>query len=267
MKKSEIFQLYIELEDFEPKIWRKIEIYDSSTLAELAYTIMVLYEIREYYYYQFKIDEAESYKIRHPEYARKPERLEQLKKQFCKAKYGVTNKKNIYLYNHSEDEYGPLGDATKIQLNECFHFPQDQIIFFYDPEVNWKFKIILEKSSKNFGRYYKDMPLVSEGKGYGIIESCSSLKQLAEFREKSKDYRWREKSGYQFYQSLNQSRFQFDQFDVEDMNIRLREMSIAIKKRFEENQIRFPDRIYQMEKRDYVEKRKKSRASIDKTKK
>lgn len=267
--KPGIFQLYIELIDFEPKIWRRIEIKNSMTFAEFAYVLMTLFEIRDYYAYQFKIDQKESYKVRHPEYARHPERLDKLKKTFTKARYGITNKKNIYMYNNSDEEYGELIDATKSKIITAFEYPNDYIMFYYDPEVNWKIKISLEKVTYECHRYHFDLPNILDGNGYGIIELCSSMKQLAEFREKSRDRYWREKSEYKFYITEDKVKksFNFDKFDVEDLNYRVKKMPALIKERYEKDLIRTNPKILKIEKRRYAVQRKKSKNSIDKTKK
>lgn len=264
-----IYQLYIELEDFEPKIWRRFAISSSATLARLAYTIMSMYEIREYYSYQFKIDEAESYKKRHPEYIRRPDRLQELNKKFLKARYGIVNRKNIYMYRGINDEYGELKDATKIELKDVLRYEKDEMDFYYDPEVNWKFKIILEKNYRDLTRTGNDYPLVIEGEGYGIIESCTTLNKLAEFRENSKNRHWRAKSNYQFYSTYDSKKnsFNFDKFDVDDVNMRIKAMQLFIKRRYEEQKLRRSNKVMKFMKRKYRVRRKKEKESIDKNKK
>lgn len=253
-----ILQLYIELEEFEPKIWRRFEISSDATLARLAYTIMTMFEIREYYSYQFKIDEIESYKKRHPEYIRRPQRLLELNKKFKKERYGIVNKKNIYTYSDTNNEYGELKDATKIQLNEIMQYEKDEITFYYDPEVNWKFKIILEKKYRDLIRSGEELPCMIEGKGYGIIETCTTLEKLAEFRENSRKSYWRKKSDYEFYTTRDNEKktFNFDKCDVDDINMRIKALELFIKRNYEEQKIYKSLKVMNFTKRKYKVHRK-----------
>lgn len=259
MASSLIYQLYIELDGFEPKIWRRFEIQADKSLANLAYIIMIMYEARQYYSYQFKVDEQKSYLIRHPEYVRRPERLLELNKKFNKDKYGITNKNNIYMYRNANDCFGELKDATKTLIKDVISFEKDEMDFFYDPEVNWKFNIKLEKKFKDSTRTKGDLPNVIEGKGYGIIETCSTIDKLQQFRENSKSKKWRRTCGYEFYYTIDNKDkvFKFDEFDVEDMNIRVKKISIALKKQYEDLIFAKSDYLIKILKRNYRVNRKK----------
>lgn len=261
MATNPILQLYIELDKFEPKIWRKIEISADTPLSRLAYTIMAIFEIREYYSYQFKVDEIESYKKRHPEYIRRPDKLIELNRNFKKERYGIVNKKNIYMYNSDNIEYGELKDATKVQLSQILKYEKDEIEFNYDPEVNWKFKIVLEKKYRDLIRPGIELPYIIDGKGYGIIENCSTLGKLSEFRKNSKSKTWREKkSNYKFYTTTDNIKktFNFDKCDLDDLNMRVKILIAFIKKNYEQQILYKSTRILKITKRKYRVRRKKS---------
>ncbi len=133
---------------------------------------MGLYEIRKYYSYEFRIDEFENYKRKHPEYAQNPELLGELNKSFAKLRYGITNKKNQYTYKQT-DGYGELLDATKEKLMNIIKAPNEELTFRYDPEINWTFMIKVEKIFTDKNLYSKDLPKVLGGAGYGIIEDIN----------------------------------------------------------------------------------------------
>lgn len=255
-----IMQLYIELEGFEPKIWRRLEINSNATLAKLAYSIMIMFEIREYYSYQFIIDEIESYKKRHPEYNRRPDRLLELNKKFKKERYGIVDKKNIYMYSSENNRYGELKDATKIQLNKVLQYEKDEITFYYDPEVNWKFTIIFEKEYRDSKISGVELPHLIEGEGYGIIENCTTLKKLSEFRKNSRSKYWREKSDYKFYTTTDNIKktFNFDKCDVDDVNMRLKAMLQFIKQSYEKERLYKSLKIMKFTKRRYKVRRRNS---------
>lgn len=167
-----IYQMYVQLEGYSPKMWRSFQVMGDITIAKLGYIIMGLYEIRKYYSYEFRIDEFENYKRKHPEYAQNPELLGGLNKSFAKLRYGITNKKNQYTYKQTDD-YGELLDATKEKLMNIIKAPNEELTFRYDPEINWTFKLVVEKVFTDKNLYSKDLPKVLGGAGYGIIEDIN----------------------------------------------------------------------------------------------
>ena len=51
--------------------------------------------------------------------------------------------------------------------------PNEEIIFHYDPEINWPFKLVVEKVFIDKNLYAKELPKVLDGSGYGIIEDLN----------------------------------------------------------------------------------------------
>lgn len=167
-----IYEIYVELEGYSPKMWRRFQVMSDVTIAKLGYIIMSLYEVKNYYSYEFRIDEFENYKRKHPEYVANPELLNNIKKDFKKLRYGITRKKNMYTYNQT-DGYGELLDATKEKLMNVIKAPKEEITFKYDPEINWTFKIVIEKVFTDKNLYTKELPRVLDGAGFGIIENLN----------------------------------------------------------------------------------------------
>ena len=235
MTNYQIYELYVELEEFKPKMWRRFQIIGDITLARLAYTIMILFEVRNKYSYEFRKDELDVYLKRHPEYIKHPERLETLNKEFKKVRYGMTNKKNVYMYKNVEG-YEELRDATSIKVNNILEYEKDEIAFFYDPETNWKVKVVLEKKFNEKKIYIKDFPKVLEGEEYGIIEDVGSVKNLQKFREKLIKYNWNNKTSYKYYNTKGEGKkFFFDNFDTEDVNYRLKKLVKTYKSIYEKD--------------------------------
>lgn len=153
------------------------------TLTKLGYTIMSLYEVRNCYSYEFRIDEFANFIKRHPEYVTNPELLEGLHKEFKKLRYGIVSKKNMYTYKKT-DGYGELLDATSQKLMDIIKAQQEEITFSYDPEINWTFKLEIEKVFTNKNLYSKELPKVLEGSGFGIIEDLSRSKRITRSSKK-----------------------------------------------------------------------------------
>lgn len=230
-----IYQFYVELEDYKPKMWRRFWITNDITVAKLAYAVMILFEIRSKYSYEIKKDELQVYLKKHPEYANHPERLKDLNKTFRKLRYGITSKNNMYMYRN-KDGYENMQDATATKLKDILSLDNEEITFFYDPEINWKIKITLEKTFIDRKIYAKDLPKVIDGQGYGIIEALGGTKQLENFRNNTKNNK-KINIDYAYYSTLDaqKCKLNMDKFDKEDMSFRLQKLIAMLQQRYENN--------------------------------
>lgn len=253
-----IYEIYVELEGYEPKMWRKFTVMNNITMSRLAYILMTLFELRNRYSYEFRKDEMEMFLQKHNEYANHPERLQDLNKEFKKLRYGITSKKNTYMFKKAEG-FEPMQDATKVQLKDVLKSARDYIYFFYDPETNWKIKIILDKVVIDKSCYPKDLPNIIDGSGYGIIEKCGGIKQLQNFREELKKKQWRiGKIDYKYYSAKGEtSRLLFDKFDVDDMNYRIKILPKAYQEQYENNYYLAKRQINVMKRRYKIYRKKR----------
>ena len=46
MASKPIYQIYAELQEYEPKIWRRFQVMNDITAARLAYILMTLFEMQ-----------------------------------------------------------------------------------------------------------------------------------------------------------------------------------------------------------------------------
>lgn len=262
-----IYQIYVELKDFKPKMWRRFQMICGTytTLADLAYMVMILYEVRNDYSYEFKRDELKLYLKKHPEYSRHPELLNDLNKEFHKAKYGITSKNNLYMFK--DKDYERLQDASKTYMNEILTLKQNTISLFYDPEINWEFDIVLEKILEDKVNAANHYPKVLEGQGYGIIESFSGAKELEKERNTLKKRRWENNIDYKYYSTSKETnKFYFDKLVIEDMDYRVKKMRYLFKLKYERSYkkiesiriVRIQRRQYRIHKNNDILYRKKS---------
>ena len=56
MASKPIYQIYAELQDYEPKIWRRFQVMNDITMARLAYILMTLFEMQGRHLYEFEVD-------------------------------------------------------------------------------------------------------------------------------------------------------------------------------------------------------------------
>ena len=64
MASQPLYQLYLELEDYEPKIWRRVQVMNNVKFSRLGYIIMTLFEMEASHLYEFVIDIGENSKRR-----------------------------------------------------------------------------------------------------------------------------------------------------------------------------------------------------------
>lgn len=57
--------MYAELEEYEPKIWRRFQFMNDITVAKLAYILMTLFEMKGSHLYKFEVNERENGRINH----------------------------------------------------------------------------------------------------------------------------------------------------------------------------------------------------------
>ena len=49
-----------ELEEYEPKIWRRFQVMNDITVARLAYILMTLFEMKGSHLYKFEVNELDN---------------------------------------------------------------------------------------------------------------------------------------------------------------------------------------------------------------
>jgi hypothetical protein len=55
-----IYRIYAQLKDYEPKVWRRFEINGEKTMAELGYAIMLMFEMRASHLFCFHENSREN---------------------------------------------------------------------------------------------------------------------------------------------------------------------------------------------------------------
>ena len=55
MASQPIYQFYAELKDYEPKIWRRFQLMNNSTMARLGYILMTLFEMQASHLFCFDV--------------------------------------------------------------------------------------------------------------------------------------------------------------------------------------------------------------------
>lgn len=218
MASQPLYQLYLKLEDYKPKIWRRIQIMNNIKFSRLGYIIMTLFEMQASHLYEFEIDILENLKRKNNSLI---ESFSNFDDDFKKMRFGIPDEDNIYDFNNREG-YERLRDATEVYVKHYFCYENDEMIFKYDFGDNWIIKVKLEKIFEDKKTEGKEFPRVIDGQGYGIIENCGGTGGLEEIR---KAYSLKKGNEYKNYSEwLGVKEFDLDIFDIDDMNFRLKKV-------------------------------------------
>lgn len=225
-----IYQVYAELQNFEPKTWRRFQIMNNATIAKLAYTLMTLFEMEASHLYVFEVEEK-YHKI---------------------SQYGC-------IFEDEEDmsqlnKYKKIKDAKDIRLKDILNEKNKTMIFRYDFGDNWTFNIVLEKIFKDKQINGNNLPRVLEGEGFGIIEDCGGTMGLDDIK---KAYEIKKGEDYELYSNwLGVNDFDFSKCDLDDLNFRLKRLPRIFKNCYELN---IEPTVYSIKilERDYMKKKER----------
>lgn len=204
------YQLYAELEDYTPKLWRRFQVPGSITMAKLAYCVMTLFEMRGHH-----LLSVEHERPAVTASGRRSSRMEQV---------------GHYSFPGIDDLEGQ--DATQVKLSQLDLAAPSRLVVWYDFGDDWRVHIALEKTINDRELRAKDLPRVLEGEGFGILEDCGGPYGLMELgtalkARNSKNYK--ELSKWMDLSTVN-----LDRFDLEDMNFRLTKLPALFAKIYEQ---------------------------------
>lgn len=164
MTKILVFKIWIE--GLENKIWRTLEITDSKTVADLAYTILSTFDSLAYHLYNIKHD---------------------------------SNRYDCMIGAEYYEGRDILLDATTTKLNILDFYKDNKMIMEYDYGSTTTFIIEYQNSrdlEKGAGRHY---PYIIAGAGRGMIDDISSyeLQSIVEDIDKKGESNHYFTSGYE----------------------------------------------------------------------
>jgi hypothetical protein len=225
-----VYRFYAELKDYTPKIWRRFEINGETTMAELGYAIMLMFEMHASHQFCFIEPRRDAVLAMLPSYCMNDE----IKSYLLKHSLGVFDKDwryelpsdDMYLGDLVEDESLIL--ANRITLNRITDQPGWKLTFEYDDD--WELDIVLENCEKREVSLAK-LPRVLDGKGYGIVEDVGGTTGLSELAKVLKRGSGREYD--EFCEWLGSTTLNLKAFDKDDMNFRLKKLMRVYKDIYE----------------------------------
>lgn len=247
MASKPIYQIYVELQEYEPKIWRRFQVMNDITAARLAYILMTLFEMQGNHLYKFEVDELNNFIINNLEFYNK--HIKDFKNDdfFKIGQYGcIFEDDNII--PRLDKRYRELKDAKDVKLKHILSRENEKMEFQYDFGDNWCFNIVLEKIFQDANINGRDLPRVIEGEGFGIIEDCGGTMGLEDIREA---FKIKNGEDYEMYSNwLGKDELDLSKCDLNDLNFRLKKLPRIFKDSYEygleptEYSIKILDRQY-----------------------
>jgi len=220
MAQHKIYSFYAELLDYNPKIWRRFQINGSKTMANLGYTLMVMFEMQASHLFCIEYDAGAAF-MKDMLTHHSKEDIERML-----SKNGYDDWKKPYRFelpfeDAEQFEDYKYYDAGKITLNRFSDKIGMELMFNYDYGDDWRVKIVLENCEKQ-EIHAGELPRVLQGEGYGIIEDCGGTGGLEEI---AKAYKKKKGSQYNEYREwLGIDDLDLAAFDIDDMNYRLKKV-------------------------------------------
>lgn len=231
MASKPIFQIYAELQDYEPKIWRRFQVMNDITVARLAYILMTLFEMKGSHLYKFEVNELDNYITNHLEhynkYFKDYDNTENLWKI---GQYGCIFEGEEIIPNFDK-RYRELKDAKDIKLKHIIEEENEKMEFQYDFGDNWLFNVVLEKIFVDENISGKELPRVIDGEGFGIIEDCGGTCGLEDIQEA---FKTKKGEDYEMYCNwLGIDELDLSKCDLDDLNFRLKKLPRIFKDSYE----------------------------------
>jgi hypothetical protein len=210
MESQKFYQFYAELEEFKPKIWRRFQISGNVTIAEFAYIVMTMFEMRA----------SHLFCIEHNAPTFTPTGRKSKRTKFI----------DRYVIPHGDgfDEPGDLS-ATSTKLSQINFEENSFLNLWYDFGDDWFVRLTPEEITEQLPE--KDLPKILDGKCFGIVEDCGGIWGLEDLIEVFK-----QKSGDDYEdlcEWLGTKDFDIKNFDLEEMNSRIKSVPKIYKKIYE----------------------------------
>ena len=211
MASHPIYQFYAELNDYEPKIWRRFQVLGNITMARLGYILMTMYEMKAEHLFSITVPIRENIRLGR-----------------ITAGMDLVFPDEIWCFSVDNEELFPgegvkMFDASTYKMHSVLRGRRgEKLTLEYDYGDGWEVAVTLEAVLEDKDLPGRELPRVLAGEGYGIIEDCGGiggLEQVAKaFREKSGE-------GYETYRNwLGRDELDLTAFDLKDMNLRLKKV-------------------------------------------
>lgn len=200
MAAQPIDTFYCKLQDVTPEVWRLVQVPQNRTVAQLAYIVMVLFEMQAGHLFDVQVWDD----------------LEDLSYQ------------DHYTVPLDLDDEDPM-DARYFKLKDIFHSNIGKATLNYDFGDSWHVSIVLVDVTTDPQLNARALPRVLGGAGFGIIEDIGGPEALMAFdRDFAAGTVSKEQRDW-----LGLEKFDLASFDQAEMNQRVKKIPRAYKQVYE----------------------------------
>ncbi|MFI3326562.1 MAG: plasmid pRiA4b ORF-3 family protein [Clostridia bacterium] len=198
MAKSKIYEIYSELKGSEPLIHRTFLISETATMTKLAYTMMIAFKMQASHLFCFEIPVKKKLE-NNDEFLR------------------------VEIINEFTEKYDDIEiiDAVENRVKDIFSEVGETGTLNYDFGDDWNVQFTVTKIYKDENQDARELPKVTNGTGYGILEDIGGVYMLNEITE---TYKTKTGETYEEYSEYLGKRFNFTKFDKSKLNSRLKNL-------------------------------------------
>jgi hypothetical protein len=215
MAKHRIFRFRAELANYEPQIWRTFEINGERTVAELIYTIMIMFEMQGQHLVSLVQDSEAVLKNSLMKQGYSKELIEQvLGRAFVKNEHYEFLIDDVYVRDNEV-----LIDPRDVKVQSRITEIGTTFKLIYDYGDGWEINLVLEDFQTEEISLTK-LPRVLEGEGFGIIEDIGGVTGLERLAEALKTGKTSEERF--ILENLEIDNLDLNLFDLKRVNLRLK---------------------------------------------
>ena len=231
---NKIYEFHAELEDFKPKIWRRFQVSDNISIAEIGYIVMTMYEMEASHL--LSVEHERPYLTPSGKLSKRTELI---------CHYDIPDEDGWWKERGGED-------ATKVKLSDLNLEAPSRLLVWYDFGDDWRVIVKLEKILSSEDLPNAELPRVLEGKGFGIVEDCGGIYGLTDLVDA---FKTKEGEEYErFSEWMGVEDFNIKAFDIDDMNVRVKNIPQIYKKIYEKRKSP-TKKEFDLIGRDYLQKK------------
>ena len=240
-KKTEgknIYKIKAQLCDFEKEIWREFIINNNSTMENLAFALMAMFNMDGSHLYKFEIDRQKQKEKELRQAGVSQESIKEMLRFVGNIEIESYIDKQMdcaddeFMLKELEIQPPERFEAYSVKIIKFLNKKNHEIDFFYDFGDGWKIKLTLEKDDFLTDIPTTSLPVVLAGVGLGIIEDCGGTDGL---RAIKKAFKMKSGEDYEQYRNwLGRDNIDLDYFNAEEINKKIVRQIKKFKKNYVE---------------------------------
>ncbi|WP_147613401.1 plasmid pRiA4b ORF-3 family protein [Treponema pectinovorum] len=220
-----VYKIKAQLCDFEKEIWREFIISQNTTMENLAFALMSMFNMDGSHMYRFEIDRQKQEEQKLSQKGLSQEIVLEMLKSVrnieieCYADEQMNSADDDFMLKELGIQPPERFEAYSVKIIKFLNKENKEIDFFYDFGDGWKIKLTLEKADFPTDIPAASLPFVLEGMGLGIIEDCGGTDGL---RAIKKAFKMKRGEDYEQYRDwLGRDKIDLTYFNAEEVNKRI----------------------------------------------